>query len=341
MVDDGKNSANTVITNFLNTIAIKWYKPQQVSFVKNSEYLSNDAMLKRRMLFTSWNVSSKQTLCTIEKTTKEWLLILHAVECSKYASTTFRDYLKRINAVFETEVGMSMESFNTNKKTVTILWNEERYTADAFLSGIEFGKISIPFFSNLGLYSSDESTISNLWYEIIKSWVGSVNTRNVILEMIDDKHWHICMEKLITTIDIDVSTNPENDVMRWQENSAKLTSNNTKDFGKQDLETILIDNAISVPTDARFVGISRSPEGEKPPCYIIRYEHWVNDPAIDISNHENAYPEYYSNPGFINVEGDFIVLYIDSVNRKIFSMYKKWRSVRDCFAASYDSVKLR
>lgn len=327
MVDDGKNTANTVIVNFINTIAIKWYKPLQVSFVKSNDYLSYDAMLKRNMLFTSWNVSSKQTLCTIEKTPKEWLLVLNTLECSKYSSTIFRDYLKRMNVVFETEFDMTIESFNSNKKTVTILWNKERYTADAFLAGVEFKRISIPFISNLGLYSSDESAIPRLWHEIINSWVGSVNAGNIILEMTDDKNWRICIEKMISTIDIDVSINSENDVFRWQENRAKSASNNIDDFGENDLDSILINYDVSIPDDARCVGISRTPEGERPPCYIIRFEHWINDPSFTISNRDITYPEYYSNPGFINVEGDFIVLYIDSVNRKIFSMYKKWRSV--------------
>lgn len=73
-------------------------------------------------------------------------------------------------------------------------------------------------------------------------------------------------------------------------------------------------------------GVSES-HAHRKDCYIIRFEHWINDPAIDISNCKNSYPEYYFNPGFINVEGDFIVMCVDSVNRKIFSMYKKWRSV--------------
>ncbi|HEX2955646.1 MAG TPA: hypothetical protein VHO70_02370 [Chitinispirillaceae bacterium] len=129
------------------------------------------------------------------------------------------------------------------------------------MTGGEFERISIPFYTNLGLYSSNDSEIPLLWHKIINFWLNSDIAEGVILEKIDEKHWHICMEKVISTIDIDISVNPENDVFRWQENRAKSTSNNAVDFGKQDLESILIDYAVSIPDDARCVGISRTPEG--------------------------------------------------------------------------------
>jgi hypothetical protein len=160
-------------------------------------------------------------------------------------------------------------------------------------------------------------------------WFGFGQLMTVETEKKDALAWDIFVSKKISSVGLDASLDADHRVFRWREAAFNEECASCPHLEKSEALSIVENAGVAITPDMVLAGYFPATPEEPVQCYTLRFEHWITDTTGDFiadnSFFKGQFPAEYRNSGSVIVEGDFLVLYIDSDKERVIGMHRKWR----------------
>lgn len=305
------------------------YDNCDVLFTNNSYTTDYDRMLKREIVYTSFNVYKILCECKIAPQGSGIEIRFIQNDSSDEtgpATKYFLDFLRDQHDIL-------LDKNMPNKYSVTT----SRLAVDLFISTKSVFEFSMhadllqlrSLVSDQKEYSATEDVFQFFQHKIC-DWLShsSKLQTTALKESTSEELKYTIIESMpFSQIDIDSSEEDIPSVFRWQETQAFSRSAHGE-RSLQECAVILAKNTITPPADGVVAGKDKFEIDERSSCLLVRYAHHVKD--NDFQNiAKNPLPRLtHRNAGFIVVENDFWEFYIDCGTNKVISESKKWRNVQ-------------
>ncbi|MGB7568931.1 MAG: hypothetical protein WBM07_13805 [Chitinivibrionales bacterium] len=305
------------------------YDNCDVLFTNNSYYTDYDRMLKREIVYTSFNVYKILCECKIApKGSGIEIQFTQDDSSDKTGPATkyFLDFLREQHDIL-------LDKNMPNKCSIAT----SRLAVDLFISTKSVFEFSMhadllqlrSLVSDQKEYSATEN-VFQFFQQKICDWLShssKLQTTAIKESTSEELKYTIIESILFSQIDVDSSAEDVPSVFRWQETQA-FGRSASDERSLQECTAILTKNIITPPANGVVVGKDKFEIDERNSCLLVRYAHHVKD--NDFHNiTKNPLPGLmHKNAGFIIVENDFWEFYIDCSANKVISENKKWRNVQ-------------
>lgn len=335
-MDEGKKDlARSYMLEYLDRVAPAWYPRRHVQFIVQKEYDGFDDMLKNRMLYAGIDVMAPVMTMRAGIDNKKGCSIAFVYdEKNGTPPSGFSHFLKQ-RGVLINQQNISAQYIYMPGDPID---SASEYLCDGLAikclikeTGDTLNEISIPIANGDAEYPLRLETLRESLELNISAWFGG--NRKLWFETKKERpdSWDMKVFEKISSVSIDVSMDMEHQVFRWQEDSFRRECTACPPIDAAQALSIISNANITIPREMRLVGLAQAQPEESFPCYTMRYEHRLNDTTDSFNKDKrlfgNGFPDHYKNPGTIEVEGDFFVLYIDSNNNRVVGGHKKYRPV--------------
>ncbi len=319
---------------YLQQVGPSWYPGRQVRFYGYREYEDFDPMLKRDMLYAGFNVLTPVVALHGETDGKRHFVKFTYNNIFPKPPIGFSGFLK--------EQGILADLHDVSTQYIYMPGDPMDYTCDFVNDGTAFKcsfkegndnllEISLPASSVDTKDGISLETIKNRVIQHLCAWFGSGRTLSFETEKEGAGVWVLSVSEKISSIGIDASMEPEHQVFRWQEDTFRKECQACPPIDSAQAISIVAGSGIAIPPEMLLIGLHTASPEETVPCYIMRYEHRLQDTTDDFKKDKQlfgeAVPSQYANAGTIMVEGDFFVLYLDSAKKRVIGGHRKWRPV--------------
>jgi hypothetical protein len=312
-------------TTFVHSLKDTHFKNVDVSFRKDSDYTDYDEMLKRNIVYSSFNVNESLCKCIIGL--KNNLVEMKFSQNDSFSkpeqiTDSFLSFLRKYIYNESNDNTNSNLKIKTHYFTGNVLLSKDSQNAFSFLSD------TVQIVGN-NLYEEVTRLSQNL-KQSLQEWLYHLPDVNVFISQEVINPGEICyvvsVSVLFSKIDVDCSTDIDHTVFRWQETSLFKNAIYTEN-SLQDCIQILEENGLTEPANGVVSGIMKFEVDDNCSCLVLRYAHKIKD--LDFSNiQENSTDKpIYRSAGCIVFENDFWEFYIDCSTRKVISENRKWRKI--------------
>jgi hypothetical protein len=310
---------------FVHSLKDTHFKNVDISFTKDSDYTDYDEMLKRNVVYTSFNVNESICKCTVEFTN-------NSIEM-KFSQNNLFSKPELITDSFLLFLGKHItktttDNMESNLKIKLLQFNFKVFLSKDSQTDFSLLSDSLQVVEN-NLYR-DITLFNQYMKKLLQEWLSHLP--NVLVSITQDEINHgeisyvLSVSRLFSKIDIDCSTDIDHTVFRWQETSLFKNATYTEK-SLQDCIQILEENGLNEPSNGVVAGIVKFEVDDSCSCLVLRYTHKTKDIDFVESIKNSTTKPIYRNAGFVVFENDFWEFYIDCSTRKVVSENRKWRTI--------------
>jgi len=333
--EEKKDLARSYMIEYLDRVAPSWYPRRHVQFIVQKEYDGFDDMLKNRMLYAGINVMAPVMTMHVGIDNKKGYSIVFVYDEKNWTPPSGFSHFLRQQGILINPRNISAQYIYMPGDPID---SASEYLCDGAAikclikeTGDTLNEISFLLPAGVNEYPKRIETLRESLERNISAWFGSNRTLRFETQKERPDAWNMRVFEKISSISIDVSMDAEHQVFRWQEDSFRKECTACPPINAAQALSIVSNANIAIPREMLLVGLSPAPSEDAFPCYTMRYEHRLNDTTDSFNEDKrlfgDGFPDHYKNPGTIEVEGDFFVLYIDSNNNRVVGGHKKYRSV--------------
>jgi hypothetical protein len=305
------------------------YNNHDVLFTNNSYYTDYDRMLKREIVYTSFNVYKILCECKIAPKGPEIEIRFtqkDSLDETGPSAKYFLDFLRDQHDILFDKNIPNKYSIATSRLAVDLFISTE----SVFEFSMHADLIQLrSLVSDQKEYSATED-VFQFFQQKICDWLShsSKLQTSAMKESTSDELKYTIMESMpFSQIDIDSSAEVVPSVFRWQETQA-FNRSTYGELSLQECAAILTKNNIALPVDGVIAGKDKFEIDEKTSCLLVRYVHHLKDNDFQNAAKIPVPRLTHKNAGFIVIENDFWEFYIDCGTNKVISENKKWRNVQ-------------
>ncbi len=134
-----------------------------------------------------------------------------------------------------------------------------------------------------------------------------------------------------TAIDVDAGCSAESRAFRWKEHGLMADASTGDSLDQGDVPAIVRDNGLTLPENAVYTGQWEEAPETGGRCRVVRFRHCIDDCteafAADSQQMSGDFPDNYESPGAVVIEDDYVLYYIDTGSRRVFSEDRRWRNI--------------
>jgi hypothetical protein len=305
----------------LSSRAPAWYGGKSVEFVHRSHYVDFEDMLNRELCCADFAVEEKRIACSLRITELAFEFVVNGRTVSRAGETFFESLVAH---------GRCTAAAG---RTATIVIEGKRLECELKMHAKELVSAVAYDGRACSVLRRDPIAVQHWLHGAIRSWLSDEKQIMFSTECKEENGvLTVAMEArtAISTVEIDISTDEAGDVVRWKETSLDEACTGHVDLSRTEALAIIAENDIEIPADTDLTGWYRNEYGGNTNVFILRFEHRIADHSdgyrADSLAHPGGFAEYYRFPGFITVENDFFQCSIDTKNRRVTAMQRKWKS---------------